>query len=93
MSKVHFESFLWGVGVAIGELPPYLMARATRLSGSDPDDDDNDDLKELEELNKKRELGVDLSIVDRMKISMEKGVEKLGFFGILICASVSISDI
>merc|ERR1712226_1078799 len=33
MSKVRLESFMWGAGTAIGELPPYFMARAARLAG------------------------------------------------------------
>lgn len=33
MSKVRIESMMWGVGTALGELPPYFMARAARLSG------------------------------------------------------------
>lgn len=88
MSKVRLEAFLWGAGTALGELPPYFMAKASRLSGYDPDE--ADDLKEFEELNKKCELGVDLSLLDRAKIFMERAVEKVGFFGILACASVSI---
>lgn len=28
MNKVKWESFAWGLGTAIGELPPYLIARA-----------------------------------------------------------------
>ena len=28
MSKVRLEAFMWGAGTAIGELPPYFMARA-----------------------------------------------------------------
>lgn len=87
MSKVRFEAFLWGAGTALGELPPYFMAKASRLSGYDPDD--ADDLKEFEELNKKRELGVQLSLLDRAKVFMERAVERVGFFGILACASVS----
>lgn len=87
MSKVRIEAFLWGAGTALGELPPYFMAKASRLSGYDPDD--ADDLKEFEELNKKRELGGPLSLLDRAKIFMERTVEKVGFFGILACASVS----
>lgn len=30
---VAVESFLWGAGTAIGELPPYFVARAARLAG------------------------------------------------------------
>lgn len=86
MNKVRLESFFWGVGVAIGELPPYFMGRASRLSGFDPDD--ADDIKEFEELRKKRALGVELSLLERGKILMERAVENVGFVGILICASV-----
>lgn len=89
MSKVRWEAFLWGAGTALGELPPYFMAKASRLSGIDPDDED-DELKEFEELNKKSELGVELSIMERAKIFMERAVEKVGFLGILACASVRI---
>ena len=51
MQKVKIESVMWGAGTALGELPPYFMARAARLSGYDPDDEE--DLKEFEELQKK----------------------------------------
>ena len=27
-AKVRWEAIVWGVGTAIGELPPYFMARA-----------------------------------------------------------------
>ena len=51
MSKVRIESFCWGVGTALGELPPYFMARAHRLSGYDSDDDDEDEFLELQQKN------------------------------------------
>lgn len=41
------------------------------------------------ELNQRRELGGQLSRMDRAKLFMEKIVEKVGFFGILAFASVS----
>ena len=28
MTKVRLEAFMWGAGTALGELPPYFMARA-----------------------------------------------------------------
>ena len=49
MSKVRVEAFCWGAGTALGELPPYFVARAHRLSGHDPDDDDEDEFEELQE--------------------------------------------
>lgn len=36
-----------GAGTAIGELPPYFMARAARLSGADLDSDDFEEIEEL----------------------------------------------
>lgn len=36
-----------GAGTAIGELPPYFMARAARLSGADPDDEDYEEFEEM----------------------------------------------
>ena len=49
---VFFEAFLWGAGTAIGELPPYFVARAASAAGGideeleDIFDDDNDNKKE-----------------------------------------------
>ena len=36
-----------GAGTALGELPPYFMARAARLSGADLDDDEFEEIEEL----------------------------------------------
>jgi len=30
---VALEAFLWGLGTAIGELPPYFVARAASKAG------------------------------------------------------------
>ena len=62
MSKVRIESFCWGVGTALGELPPYFMARAHRLSGDDPDDDDEDEFLELQQ-RKTEDLVINVSMV------------------------------
>ncbi len=32
MAKVRLEAMMWGAGTALGELPPYFMARAARMS-------------------------------------------------------------
>lgn len=87
MSKVRLEAFLWGAGTALGELPPYFMAKAARLSGYDPDD--AEELAEFEALNAKRHQK-NLSLMDKGKLFMERVVERVGFFGILACASVCI---
>ncbi|KAM8719150.1 hypothetical protein ACLKA7_011801 [Drosophila subpalustris] len=85
MTKVRLEAFLWGAGTALGELPPYFMAKAARLSGCDPDD--AEELAEFEALNAKRHQK-NLSLMDKGKLFMERVVERVGFFGILACASI-----
>ncbi|XP_030764304.1 vacuole membrane protein 1 isoform X2 [Sitophilus oryzae] len=87
MSKVRLEAMCWGAGTALGELPPYFMARAARLSGIDPDDED-DELKEFEALQKKQQNREKLSIIEKGKLFVEELVQKVGFFGILACASI-----
>ncbi|XAR57208.1 hypothetical protein NMG60_11025265 [Bertholletia excelsa] len=34
LPQVQLEAVLWGIGTALGELPPYFIARAARMSGS-----------------------------------------------------------
>ena len=88
MSKVRIEAFCWGVGTALGELPPYFMAKAHRLSGHDPDEDSEDEDEFLELQEKMKKNPKDLSWLDSAKLKVEHLVEKVGFFGILACASV-----
>uniref|UniRef100_A0A069DTT6 Putative conserved plasma membrane protein n=1 Tax=Panstrongylus megistus TaxID=65343 RepID=A0A069DTT6_9HEMI len=85
MRKIHLEAIMWGAGTALGELPPYFMAKASRLSGHNPD---VDDLKEFEELQKKKENPENMNLLDRAKLMIEELVNKVGFFGILVCASI-----
>lgn len=85
MSKVRLECFLWGLGTAIGELPPYFMARAARLSGTIYDDEDV-----FEEKSNNSDDDSSSGLVARGKKLIEKTVEKVGFFAILACASVSV---
>lgn len=45
---MYLNFLFWqGAGTAIGELPPYFMARAARLSGADLDSDDFEEIEEL----------------------------------------------
>eukprot|EP00092_Neocalanus_flemingeri_P032050 GFUD01034832.1.p1 GENE.GFUD01034832.1~~GFUD01034832.1.p1 ORF type:complete len:443 (+),score=86.53 GFUD01034832.1:124-1452(+) len=84
LSKVRVEAFCWGAGTAIGELPPYFMARAARLSGSEP----GEDTEEFLELQEKLKHPEKMTRFERMKYSVQQLVEKVGFFGILACASI-----
>lgn len=88
MAKVRIESFMWGAGTAIGELPPYFMARAAALSQRE-DEEQDEELQEFEDLLKAEKKGLDsLSFGDRMKLLIFKSIKKVGFWGILICASI-----
>lgn len=37
LPQVQLEAVLWGIGTALGELPPYFISRAARLSGNSLD--------------------------------------------------------
>ncbi|CAF0711817.1 unnamed protein product [Brachionus calyciflorus] len=92
MSKVRLESFMWGAGTAIGELPPYFMARASALSGKDNhknDESDNEELEEFEHLLQAEKDGsVKLNFLDKVRLTVFKIIKKVGFMGILLCASI-----
>uniref|UniRef100_A0A8C7ZUV2 Vacuole membrane protein 1 n=1 Tax=Oryzias sinensis TaxID=183150 RepID=A0A8C7ZUV2_9TELE len=83
ISKVRLEACMWGAGTAIGELPPYFMARAARLSGIDPDDED---YQKFEEMLDQTEASQDF--VSQAKAAIQRLIQKVGFFGILACASI-----
>ena len=70
----------WGAGTALGELPPYFIARAARLTGkyrfvrckpiwiavSGVQDEDDEDLQEFQELLESQEKGESSSNLDLM---------------------------
>ncbi|XP_069366024.1 vacuole membrane protein 1-like isoform X2 [Paralichthys olivaceus] len=72
-----------GAGTAIGELPPYFMARAARLSGVDPDDED---YQAFEEILDQTHSAQDFA--SRAKAAVQKLIHQVGFLGILACASI-----
>jgi hypothetical protein len=74
---------LQGAGTAIGELPPYFMARAARLSGHEDEDPDYEEIEAVLHSQRKDPL-------TRAKKAVHRLVQRVGFFGILLCASVSI---
>uniref|UniRef100_A0A669C1V9 Vacuole membrane protein 1 n=1 Tax=Oreochromis niloticus TaxID=8128 RepID=A0A669C1V9_ORENI len=80
---LHTFLLYLGAGTAIGELPPYFMARAARLSGTEPDDED---YQEFEEMLDQAEAAQDFS--SRAKVAVQKLIQRVGFFGILACASI-----
>merc|ERR1719348_2162647 len=84
IAKVRVEAFCWGAGTAIGELPPYFMARAARLSGCEP----GEEAEELLELAEKMKEPASMTTFERAKAFMQQLVERVGFFGILAAASI-----
>ncbi|KAL5712669.1 meiotic spindle pole body protein Kms1 [Ranunculus cassubicifolius] len=38
LPQVQLEAVLWGIGTALGELPPYFISRAARISGGKVDE-------------------------------------------------------
>uniref|UniRef100_A0A5S6QR03 Vacuole membrane protein 1 n=1 Tax=Trichuris muris TaxID=70415 RepID=A0A5S6QR03_TRIMR len=86
MSKVRLEAIMWGAGTALGELPPYFMARAARLSGQEPDDEEYREFKQFLAMTEQWESRKDW--LDEVKLTIERLIEKVGFLAILICASI-----
>uniref|UniRef100_A0A915PZD1 Vacuole membrane protein 1 n=1 Tax=Setaria digitata TaxID=48799 RepID=A0A915PZD1_9BILA len=84
MSKVRIEALMWGAGTALGELPPYFMAKAARISGEEPDDEEYREFLAYINQNGPRAP----TFTEKCKGIMEKAVTRLGFFGILSFASI-----
>jgi len=82
LSSVHIEAFMWGLGTAIGELPPYFMALGASKAGKS-----NEELDEIIESESKSNKG--LSLMERAKIFLFEHLKKHGFITVLLCASVS----
>lgn len=92
MSKVRLESIMWGAGTAIGELPPYFMARASALSAMENHQSSSDVDEELEEFENLLKIEQDgsreLTWWENMRLLVFKIIKKVGFLGILLCASI-----
>lgn len=82
LPQVQLEAVLWGLGTALGELPPYFLSRAARLSGKN--------VEALEELNATVAEGSGTWSVwlNRLKRWSFSKSQHLNFFTILVLASV-----
>jgi len=89
VSKVRLEAFMWGMGTAIGELPPYFMAKAARLSGEEPDDEEYREFRAYMQGQKPKK---DEGILNKIKLPIEKfmdsAIRQVGFVCILLFASI-----
>ncbi|KAL3068330.1 hypothetical protein niasHT_030621 [Heterodera trifolii] len=84
IAKVRLESLMWGAGTALGELPPFFMARAARLSGHEPDSEEYREFIAIVE----RDATNQMNLMERIKLWMERAVTRMGFPGILLFASI-----
>jgi len=82
LPQIQLEAVLWGIGTALGELPPYFISRAARLSGSK-----SKAVKELDAATSKED-GPVASTLNRTKRWLLSHSQHLNFFSILILASV-----
>ena len=65
---VIIEAFLWGLGTAIGELPPYFVARAASLAGRKSEELD----EILDEANVSAEEQKMLPLIEKLKLLIYK---------------------
>ncbi|KAJ1849908.1 hypothetical protein LPJ70_000163 [Coemansia sp. RSA 2708] len=80
MRKVIAESLCWGAGTAIGELPPYFIARAASAAGKGD--------AEYQRLQNKATAGGALSLKDRGLLMIYRLLRRFGFSGILLFAAI-----
>ncbi|KAA8548630.1 hypothetical protein F0562_000314 [Nyssa sinensis] len=82
LPQVQVEAILWGLGTALGELPPYFISRAASMSGSK--------LDAMEELDASSTIdnGVIARHLNQIKRWFLSHSQYLNFFTILVLASV-----
>lgn len=73
---VILEASLWGLGTAIGELPPYFISKAAALSGKK-----DQELKDMEG-------EMDDSFFGKCKATIYTQLKKRAFIVVLLCASI-----
>ena len=68
------EAFLWGFGTAIGELPPYFVARAASIAGKK-----HEELADIE-----NDMNQGTGFMDWFKRVMYKSLKKRAFLVVLL---------
>ncbi|KAI8009752.1 Vacuole membrane protein KMS1 [Camellia lanceoleosa] len=80
LSQIQIEAVLWGIGTALGELPPYFISKAASESGDKVVDDLDDSSTE--------DNGVVATHLYKIKRWFLSHAQYLNFFTILVLASV-----
>lgn len=81
LTSVQAEAFLWGLGTALGELPPYFVARAASLAGQK-----SEEVLQLEHEAMESKQG--LPLMERAKLFIYRRLQKWGFITVLLSASI-----
>lgn len=71
---------MWGLGTAIGELPPYFVAKAASVAGNT-----NEEINELIDGS----AGNNGSLVGRTKLALFRFLKQNAFVAVTLAASVS----
>ncbi|OMO61197.1 SNARE associated Golgi protein family [Corchorus capsularis] len=82
LPQVQMEAILWGLGTALGELPPYFISRAASISGSKVDAMEEFDASSSED------SGIIATHLNQIKRWLLTHSQHLNFFTILVLASV-----
>ncbi|XP_047317492.1 vacuole membrane protein KMS1 [Impatiens glandulifera] len=82
LPQVQVEAVLWGIGTALGELPPYFISKAAQISGSK--------IEAMEEFESSStgDDGAIASCLIKMKRWLLSHSQYLNFFTILVLASI-----
>ncbi|XP_049414259.1 vacuole membrane protein KMS1-like isoform X3 [Solanum stenotomum] len=82
LNQIQLEAILWGIGTALGELPPYFISRAASISGREGE------LMEDLDSASKEDSGIISNHLKQIKKWLLSNRQYLNFFTILILASV-----
>ncbi|KAK6913922.1 SNARE associated Golgi protein [Dillenia turbinata] len=80
LPQVQMEAILWGIGTALGELPPYFISRAASLAGTST-------VEELDDSSTDGN-GFMARFLGRMKRWLLSHAQRLNFFTVFVLASV-----
>ncbi|CAA3031476.1 vacuole membrane KMS1 [Olea europaea subsp. europaea] len=82
LPQVQLEAILWGLGTALGELPPYFISRAAKISGGK--------VNAIEEIDASpaKDNGFICARLNQIKHWFLSHAQYLNFFTILVLASV-----
>ncbi|MCO5560236.1 hypothetical protein L7F22_013847 [Adiantum nelumboides] len=85
LHEVHWEAVLWGIGTALGELPPYFLSRAGRIAGDRLIEFDDARLRNASDHPAKR-------LVNRLKLWAIKWFQQTRFKFWIILGLASVSN-